>query len=127
MLKSNQGTSLLEIMVAMTVFTTGVTLAMRTLPESNSATTVSRNMATATNMAQEKLEELLNLEYENADLNDGTHNDPGNPIDEHFTRTWSVVANSPVTNMKTVQVTVAYPPGGANDEVTLTTTITNGR
>lgn len=127
MLKSDKGISLVEIMVAMTLFTAGVTLAMRSLPESNSATTVSRNMAKATNIAQEKLEELLNLEYENTDLNDGKHNDTENPIDEHFTRTWSIVADSPVTDMKTVEVTVVYPPGGANDEVTLTTTITNGR
>lgn len=127
LIQCNKGISLVEIMVAMTVFSIGVTMAMRTLPDSNSATTKSRNMANATNIAQQKLEELLELDYDNADLSDGIHNDTKNPIDSHFIRSWSVQADTPVANMKTVEVTVVYPPGEANDNVALVTTITIGR
>jgi prepilin-type N-terminal cleavage/methylation domain-containing protein len=123
----NKGLSLVEIMVAMTIFGIGVSMALRTLPDSNSATTKSRNMAKATNLAQQKLEELLQLDYSDDNLGDGTHNDPKNPIDVHFAREWIVKADSPVANMKTVDVKVTYPPGEANDSVELVTTITIGR
>jgi prepilin-type N-terminal cleavage/methylation domain-containing protein len=123
----NRGLSLVEIMVAMTIFGIGVSLAMRTLPDSNSATTKSRNMAKATNLAQQKLEELLQLDYSDDKLGSGIHNDPKNPIDSHFTRTWNVEADTPVADMKTIDVAVVYPPGEANDRVELVTTITIGR
>jgi Tfp pilus assembly protein PilV len=118
---------MVEIMVALTVFTVGVSVAMRALPESKSSTNKSRNMTKATNIAQEKLEALLDLEYDDSQLNDGVHIDVENPIDTYFTRSWSVAADTPVASMKTIEVTVAYPPYEKNDKVTLTTAITIGR
>jgi type II secretory pathway pseudopilin PulG len=118
---------MVEIMVALTVFSVGASVAMRALPESKSSTNKSRNIAKATNIAQEKLEELLDLKYDNSDLDDGVHMDTKNPIQTHFTRNWSVTADSPVANMKTIEVSVAYPPNGDNDKVTLKTAITIGR
>ena len=124
---SSRGVSLVEILVALTVFTAGISVAMRTLPEGNASTTKSRNMAMSTSLAEEKLEELMNFDYDDMNLSDGMHMDSENPIDSHFTRSWSVTADSPVTGMKTLSVTVEYPPYGANDKVTLETAITIGR
>ena len=126
-LGSNRGVSLVEIMVALTIFTAGVAVAMRTLPEGNASTTKSRNMAVSTSLAEEKLEELMNFDYDDMNLSDGLHMDSQNPIDSHFTRSWNVTADSPVAGMKTLSVTVEYPPYGANDKVTLATAITIGR
>lgn len=126
-LRSSSGVSLVEIMVALTVFTVGVTVAMKTLPQGNASTTKSRNMAVSTSLAEEKLEELLNMKYDDTHLADGMHMDSENLVDSHFTRSWSVAADSPVPGMKTLSVTVEYPPYGANDKVTLETAITIGR
>lgn len=127
MLRNEQGASLIEIIVALVIFALGVSMAMRTLPDSNSVTNKSRNMTKATNLAQQKLEELLALSYDHGDLNAGTHNDASNPVDVHYNRSWVVAANTPVTDMKRIQVSVIYPPAGASDVVTLTTSITAKR
>jgi prepilin-type N-terminal cleavage/methylation domain-containing protein len=126
MLKSDRGITLLEIAIALVILALGISMAMRTLPMSTSSTTKGANLTKATNLAQEKVEELMDLDFNNSELSAGTHDDT-NTIDDKFSRYWTVVANSPVTDMKTITVTVAYPPGGADDNVTITTTMTSGR
>lgn len=127
MLKCQRGASLLEILVALMLFGAGITLAMRTLPESTTATSRGRNITKATNLAQEKLEELMSLEYSDADLNAGTHADPDNPIDQHFRRRWQVQDNVPVVDMKRVDVTVTFDTGSADSTATVGTYITSRR
>ena len=127
MLKSEKGIGLIEILIAIVLFGIGVSLALRTLPESNVAMTRGRNITTATNFAQEKVEELMSIPFSNTDLNSGTHPDPDNPIDRTFTRSWTVTDDSPVAGMKTVAVTVSYETANNDSTVTLTTFITSRR
>jgi prepilin-type N-terminal cleavage/methylation domain-containing protein len=125
MLKSQRGASLVEIMVALVIFGIGVTMAIRNLPEGNAKTTRSRNMSIAVNLAQEKLEDLMALPFTDADLTAGTHNDPDNPLRQHFNRSWTVVDDSPITDMKSVSVSVTFPTAGADDVRTLRTFISS--
>ena len=127
MLKNQKGAGLVEIMIALIIFGVGISMALRVLPESSSATTRSRNLTKATNLAQEKLEELMGMQYTAADLTNGVHTDPGNPVSQSFTRSWNVVDNSPATNMKSVVVTVSFPSDGKDNSATLTSIITNSR
>jgi hypothetical protein len=59
--------------------------------------------------------------YESADLTAGTHDDAGNPISNHFNRAWSVTDDTPVTDMKSISVSVTFPTSGADSSVTLRT------
>jgi len=127
MLKSQKGVGLIEIIVAMLIFGIGIAAAMRTLPDSNIATTRARNVSLATNLAQEKIETLMGTPLTSAELTAGTHNDPRNPLERHFTRTWTVTDNVPLTNMKRLAVTVTYTGGGNDRSVTLTTFLTTRR
>jgi Tfp pilus assembly protein PilV len=128
MLKSEKGIGLIEIIIAMLIFAIGITAAIRTLPVSNTATTRSKNLTTATNLAQQKIEELMGVPYSDAELNAGDHNDQDNPLERIFTRTWTVTDNTPVPDMKTVTVTVTYQAGSSNDNsVTLSTYLTSRR
>jgi len=127
MLKSQRGIGLVEIVIAMLIFGIGIAAALRTLPDSNFATTRARNISMATNMAQEKLEALMGTSLNSADLSAGTHNDPLNPLERHFTRTWIVTDNSPIVDMKFLSVTVTYAGGGNDRSVTLTTFLTSRR
>jgi prepilin-type N-terminal cleavage/methylation domain-containing protein len=125
---SNKGVGLVEIIIAMLIFAVGITAALKTLPESNRATSRSRNLTTATNLAQQKVEELMGVPYSNADLNAGNHTDSENPINTIYNRVWDVTDDSPVTNMKLVIVTVTYESGDSEDNsVTLTTYLTSRR
>jgi type II secretory pathway pseudopilin PulG len=127
MLQSEKGIGLIEIIIAILIFGIGITAAMRTLPVSNTATTRARNLTVATNLAQEKIEELMSTPYISADLAAGDHVDPDNPLERIFTRTWSVTDNVPVADMKRVVVTVTYTSGEKDNSTTLTTYITSRR
>ncbi len=127
MLKSEKGIGLIEIIVAMLIFAIGITAAIRTLPVSNTATTRARNLTMATNLAQQKIEELMGTPLNDANLTSGAHNDQDNPIERIFTRTWNVTDNDPVIDMKTVTVTVTYLSGSNDNAVTLSTYLTSRR
>ena len=127
MLQSEKGIGLVEIIVAMLIFAIGITAAIRTLPVSNVATTRARNMTMATNLAQQKIEELMGTPLNNAELTAGAHNDQNNPIERIYTRTWIVTDNDPVVDMKTVTVTVTYLSGSKDNAVTLSTYMTSRR
>jgi prepilin-type N-terminal cleavage/methylation domain-containing protein len=127
MLKSEKGFGLVEIIIALLIFAIGITAAIMTLPVSNRATTRSRNLTMSTNLAQQKIEELMGAPFNNADLTAGTHNDPDNPIERIYTRTWTVTDNDPVADMKTVTVTVTYLSDNKDNAVTLSTYLTSRR
>ncbi len=127
MLKSEKGIGLIEIIIAMLIFAIGITAAIRTLPVSNTATTRSRNLTMSTNLAQQKIEELMGTPFTSTDLNAGAHDDPDNPIERIYTRTWNVTDNDPVSDMKTVTVTVTYLSGNSDNSVTLSTYLTSRR
>ena len=119
MLRSKDGIGLVEILVAMAILGLGITMVMRTLPDSNTATTRARNVSKATNLAQEKLERLMDTPYTDADLANGNHTDPDNPIEGAFTRTWTVQDDTPYTDMKRILVTVGYPTANSDSTVTI--------
>ena len=125
--RQRTGAGLIEILVALVIFGLGIGMAMRLLPETNTATTRGRNLTKATNLAQEKLEELVSLEYDDAELNDGTHNDADNPVDVHFTRSWVVAVDNPAPGMKHLTVTVSFPSDNSDNAATLTSIMTNSR
>ena len=126
-LNSEKGIGLVEIIIAMLIFAVGITAAIRTLPVSNRSTTRARNLTTATNLAQQKIEELMGVPYNDAQLGAGTYNDADNPIERISTRTWTVTDNDPIQDMKTVTVNVTYLSGSKDNTVTLSTYITSRR
>lgn len=127
MKRSEKGIGMVEILIAMLIFGIGISAAIRTLPLSNRAASRSRNLTMATNLAQEKIEELMSIPYDDGDLTAGDHVDPDNPLDRIFTRTWSVTDNVPVTDMKRIDVTVSYDTDNPDNSVTLTTYLTSRR
>jgi Tfp pilus assembly protein PilV len=126
-LKSQRGIGLVEIVVAMLVFAVGIVAALRTLPDSNTATSRARNITIATNLAQEQIERLMGAPFTDAALAAGVHNDPANPLERHFTRSWRVVDDSPLSGMKQIAVTVSFNSGSADSSVTMNTLLTSRR
>jgi Tfp pilus assembly protein PilV len=124
---SEDGIGLVEIIIAMLIFSIGISVAIQTLPVSNVSTTRSRNITLATNLAQEKIEELKAVPFSHADLAAGGHTDPDNPLERHFTRSWNVTDDVPLTGMKELDVTVSFNAMSADSSVTLTTYITSRR
>ena len=127
MKRSEKGIGMIEILIAMLIFGIGITAAIRTLPVSNRAASRSRNLSMATNLAQEKIEEIMSVPFASADLAAGDHVDPDNPLDRIFTRTWRVTDDVPLAEMKRIDVTVSYESDNPDNSVTLTTYLTSRR
>jgi hypothetical protein len=74
----------------------------------------SGNTTAALSLAEEKMEDLLGKSYTDAELTSGNNPDLNNPIDETgqaggiYTRTWIVTDNTPITDTKTVTVSVSW-------------------
>jgi type II secretory pathway pseudopilin PulG len=87
----------------------------------------SRMRTVATDLAQEKMEELLTMNKTSPDLNGGSHTDPDNPVRQltvtaiGMNRYWTITDDTPVTGMKKIEVRVTYPHGSDLRDVTLVT------
>jgi len=114
LLANDSGFSFIDVMLALVVLTIGV-LALGDLSIiSSKANTSSKGLATASSLAETKLEAIKNTTYasianEAAVQFDQSGNSPSpgytGPI---FTRTVTVTPNSPLTNTTTVTVTVKW-------------------
>ena len=103
-LKKEDGYTLIEILIALTIFAIGL-LAVAGMQ--TSAIRMNSTAGKLTNLgtwAMDKIEELSALPYSHSLLNSA-----GNPHQERlrgYTISWRVIDNHPVTNIKTITVTV---------------------
>ena len=127
MFKSEKGAGLVEIIIAILIFGIGISAALRILPTSNRAATRAGNLTVATNLAQEKVEELMSYPHSSTELSNGGHPDPENPLDLHYTRSWTVTDNDPVADMKKLEVSVSFQTSSKDSVVTMSTYLTSRR
>ncbi len=104
------GFTLIEILVAMVVFaiaSLGLAMGVTSVMRSNQRSYLA---SIATNLAQDKLEELKAMSPVNViSCNSNCDNNSVPTTDGvEFTRTWNVVDNSPVTGVKQIDVTVQW-------------------
>jgi len=114
-IRHRRGVSLIEILVAVFIFLVAV---IGIIPVISSTLTGSREAnqrAIAAALAQEKLEELRNSEYDSIASGQDV-NDQGDPVglDEYgneggiYYRSWEVEDGAPMVGAKTVTVTVTW-------------------
>ncbi len=103
---NEKGFTLLEILVAVTIFSLGMLAVATMQTTAMRGNTLSRNMTEAIiQYNQNKLEQLLDSDYNHADLNPGNH---GPETDGAYATSWNVVTNSPYDGAKTVTVTTTW-------------------
>ena len=86
----------------------------------------SRMRTVATDLAQQKMEELLKQRITDDDLTAGTHADQGNPVRTTFNRFWTVTDDLPMVGMKKIVVRVTYPRGRETRDVQVETYMAAG-
>jgi prepilin-type N-terminal cleavage/methylation domain-containing protein len=106
------GFTVVEILVGITIlgilmmgFLSVFPLGMRTMQKSEM-------LSCASGLAQDELERLKVLSVAHADLAAGNHAHPGNPLRGVYTLSWTVVDDSPLAQMKTIDVAVNYSDQG---------------
>jgi type IV pilus assembly protein PilV len=125
--KSGQasGFTLLEVLIAVTVIGVGFMAAASMQGTSISGNSRSAFMTAATYLAEDKLEELRNTDY----MAITAAGSPENNIDELgnaggiYSRSWTVVNDSPGLLMKEVTVTVDWVERGVSHTLAITTVI----
>ena len=116
--KSEQGFTLIEVLIAMSIFAVGI-LAVATMQISFvQGNASSRRYTEASILAGDRAEQLMALSYDDPDL------DPaGNPHQEdggnNYTVMWTIVEDIPLTNTKTISIAVVWKYRGFNKSVTL--------
>jgi len=116
---NQKGITLIELLIVCVVISFAFLGLANLFPVSMASLNESRMHTTAADFAQEKMEDLLEVDGTHGDLTAGTHNDPNNPIRSSFNRQWVVTDNTPATGLKTIEVTVTYPHGTETRSVTL--------
>ena len=118
--RTRGGFTVIEVLAALTIFAiVAAGLAANSVASIRSNRS-SRNLSAASELAQDKMEQLRALDpaANPADLTAGGHSDPANPLNEfgasggRYTRTWTVTRNSPAAGLSTVVITVSWEESG---------------
>ena len=143
-IKENQkGFTLIEVLIAMTVFAIGILGVAAMQLSAIKGNSFASGMTEATTLAQDKMEELIMIAYNNPDLNDidgdgtGGLRDPLPPLPAPpipdpvafpadyqltsgpYTLYWNVAVNVPGTGVKTIGIIVTWVENGATKQVTI--------
>ncbi len=104
--KAERGFTLLEIMIAICILSIGllgIASMQLTAVEGNCS---AKEMTESVCMAQDKLDELMALNYTHDWLDAGSHG--SSPFQSDYTITWDITKNNPVNNAKLMMVSVTW-------------------
>ncbi len=137
-IKNTYGFTILEIMIAMAIFSIGILGVVQMQLSATSGNTSSRGWTEATTIGQQQLEMLMSLDYNNAllqDVNgDGTNQDADDDgtddnggdfgldetnlsdqsvvIDTVYNVFWNIAVDEPVANSKRIRLIVQWRSSG---------------
>ena len=114
--KDQRGFSLIEVLIAMTIFAIGVLALAQMQITAIRGNAFSSTTTDGTTLAQDRMERLMRLSYDHGDLGAGNHG----PVTQGlYNVSWNVTNNSPVPNTKTVNVSVTWTANSWNRSVSL--------
>jgi prepilin-type N-terminal cleavage/methylation domain-containing protein len=119
--RARGGYNLLEVLIGMVVLAIGLVSAFELTMMTSRLVQRSQFLAQATALAEYKLEELRNADYDTiATGADGSTLDALGNNGGIYTRSWTVQADAPATGLKTVAVHVTWSQFGQTQDVRLT-------
>jgi prepilin-type N-terminal cleavage/methylation domain-containing protein len=121
LIRNDRGMTLVELLVVCVVLGIALLGLVGMFPLGMMNLSQSKMRTVATDLGQQKMEELLRLKLDDTELAAGTHNDPNNPVRTTFNRYWTVADNTPTAGMKEITVRVTYPRGHDMRDVEIVT------
>lgn len=115
--KGQQGFSLIELLVAITIFAVGLLAVAGMQTTALTGNFSARATTEGTEYGLGKVEELLSQPFDHADLGAGSH---AAVTDGIYSYTWTVTDNDRLANTKTVQVDVTWSYRGISHTTDLT-------
>lgn len=117
--RPEQGFTLIEVLVALTIFATGMLALALTVPLATKRVMKAGVQTRASSIASEVAEDLLTAPFGDGSITSGTHDDPANPHDGLYYVRWVVEDDQPSDNCKRITVKVARRSVSATPEVQL--------
>jgi hypothetical protein len=116
----DQGANLVSLVLALAMITLGL-LGVAAVFSPGAGTVSADKSSIALGLASEKLAELKSLPISSSALQEGTYFDQVEP----YSRQWTVTADTPMQDMKLIQVTVEWDSPQGTRQVVLTTYVTS--
>lgn len=113
------GFTLTEMLIALVVFAIGVMGLARMTISTINANALNRRLITASALVQDRMESLKQAAYAGTATGISTEGYGTIPSYSAYQRVTTVVGATPATNMKTVTVTVSWPPDHSVSAITL--------
>ena len=115
---TEKGFSLVEVLIAVSIFSVGILAVALMLDTSIQYTSSARLMSEATEIAQYQMEKLMNASYRDAELDE--FSSPYGPnLIANYSVSWTVQDDVPMSEMKTINLTVAWNDRGENSSLTV--------
>ena len=103
---SAAGFTLIELFIALAVFSVGVLTLAVIIPTGAKKSDNSAQQSRASEFAAQEAEELLDATYTDGVLTSGNHTDPGNPYLGQYYVEWNVEVDAPIANCKRITIKV---------------------
>lgn len=121
--RSERGTTLAELMIALVVLSIGILAVAQLFPAGSRGQVQDKMVSTANYYAQQKIEQLINLSWSDTQLDAGRH--PTSAANDEVLGAWKrhydvAVLAAPLDNLKKVTVTVSWTFQGARSVATST-------
>jgi type IV pilus assembly protein PilV len=112
-----EGFTLLEVIVAIAILTFGLLAVASMQAASIRGNFFAGGVTEGTTWAGGQVERLMALPYDHNDLDQAQN--PHQATEGRYTINWNVTDNTPITNTKTINVTVTWTDQGAQKTVSL--------
>jgi type IV pilus assembly protein PilV len=114
---SAAGFTLLEVLVAISIFAVGLLGVAGMQMMGIQGNSVARSHTHATTWGTDRIERLMTVGYDHADLTNGNHG----PVTENdYSISWTVTDNDPIDNCKAIRINVGWTDKGVNKNSRLT-------
>jgi len=115
------GFTIVELLAALLLFGIGLVALAQALPRGMEVRDRGRRMTVATQLAREQVENLRSLPFTDSALSPGTHVDDEVLFDGHYHRSWTVQDDTPIQDMKRIEVRVSFTTSSPDSEAVIVT------
>jgi type IV pilus assembly protein PilV len=107
MLKKEEGFTLIEVLIAVTIFAVGLLAVAALQTTSIQVNSSAGKTTTRISLAEDQMEKFLNLPYTDPSLTQaGSPHTLGQQIDSNYNVSWTVTDDIPISNKKTITISV---------------------